>query len=229
MIQKTVLLTSFLAITASGTFAQRRDFKRERARLAQEEREANAGKKGSAYGSNILRLAPVTAMDIGAGFGVSYERLFGRQQMIGIVFPVSLILEDRGNGYFSPGSNGNPSPTEAYLYFTPGLKIYPFGQRRFTYALGPSLMLGYGGGKEWRYANVTGAPVEVRRTRIGIMANNYVSFNITKSFNLGFEAGAGIRYVDREHLSEPDLYNRTAFSKGMGVTGQVSLTLGFRL
>lgn len=228
MSQKTLLFLSFLTFAASGTFAQRRNFKMERARLAEEEREAKTGRKDIVYGANILRVTPITVMDIGAGFGLSYEHLFGREQMVGITLPVSLILEDRGNGYFSSGNNGNPSPTETYLYFTPGLKIYPFGQRKITYALGPSLMLGYGGGKEWRYGNATGKPVDVRRTRFAVIANNYVNFNFTKSFSLGLEAGAGIRYMDRERLSVPDIYNRKNLSNGMGVTGQVSLTIGFR-
>src|SRR5688572_12981409 len=56
------------------------------------------------YGSNIVRLAPITAMDIGVGFRLSYEKIFGKDQLIGLVLPVTLLLENRNNNDFYSGA-----------------------------------------------------------------------------------------------------------------------------
>jgi len=228
------LIATLAATTAS---AQRRDFRRERAALAREEKEERRRLREERledrtpvdYGSNILRLSPITAMDIGVGFGLSYERIFGKDQMVGLVLPVHLMLENR-NGY-DPFNNyyGSDDRYHPYFYFTPGLKIYPFGQRRVTYAVGPSAMIGVGGGQEWRYNAATGIDewVDVQKLRIGLLVNNYVNFQITKGFNLGLEGGLGVRYIDRESYDRP-IYGRTTYSNGINITGQFSLTLGYR-
>lgn len=183
----------------------------------------------SEYGSNIVRLSPITAMDIGVGFGLSYERIFGAEQMIGVVLPVSMLLENR-----SSASSYNETLFNTYVYFTPGLKIYPFGQRRVTYAVGPNLMLAYGGGNEWQYRNdmYGGAyldDVKMTRVRLGVMVNNYVNFQISKIFNLGLEGGLGMRYFDRVSYNGSTYYAGNGnFNNGFDITGQFSLTLGLR-
>lgn len=235
MTTKIVLLALAAAMTVSSAFAQKRDFRKERAELAKQEREERRLYKSDRpkvnYGTNILRVAPITVMDIGVGFGLSYEKIFGAEQMIGLVLPVSVMLENDNNYYFSSNNSNNFS---SYFYFTPGIKVYPFGQRKVTYAVGPTLMFGYGGGKQWRYGYDPGSMisyeerVDIKKVRIGMMVSNYVNFNITKSFSLGLEAGVGVRYIDREKVSGSPRFNDATYSNGINATGQFSMTLGYR-
>lgn len=233
MLRKTVMITLFATVAATAAFAQR-NFRKEKADLAREEREERRRMRSERpergrmdYGANILRISPITAMDVGVGFGLSYERILDRQQMIGLVLPFHLLLENDGDTFFN-GNNGSDN-TRAYFYFTPGLKIYPFGQRRVTYAVGPSLMLGYGGGKEWRYDGMNYGSVDMTKFRLGMLVNNYVNFQIGPSFNLGLELGLGVRYLDREttEYNFPP-YNTYTVNNGLEATGQFSMTLGFR-
>lgn len=186
----------------------------------------------SSYGSNILRVAPITAMDVGVGFGISYERIFGDAQMIGLVLPVTMLLENKNNG--SDINSYNEARYNTYVYFTPGIKIYPFGQRKVNYAIGPNLLLGYGGGNEWQYRNdIYGGiyldDVKTTKLRLGFLINNYVNFQVSKAFNLGLEGGLGMRYFDRVSYSGSKYYPGNGdFSNGFDITGQFSLTLGFR-
>lgn len=172
--------------------------------------------------SNFLRVSPLTALDIGVGFGASYERILGQEKVIGLILPTYLILEN--NGYSSGRIN-------SYIYFNPGIKVYPFGQRKVTYAIGPNLMLGYGGGRHDVLDMNTGTYLnngKITRLRIGMLVNNYVNFNITPSFNLGVEAGLGVRYLDRQTIHNETLNTSTTYYNGLEVTGIFSMTLGFR-
>jgi len=184
-----------------------------------------------AYGSNTIRIAPITAMDAGVGFGLSYERILGKDQMIGLVLPVSMILENKQHNDL--GSMYNTARYNTYVYFTPGLKIYPMGQRRVTYAVGPSLLLAWGGGNQWQYrSDLTGTyleDVKMTRLRLGMLVTNYVNFQISRSFNLGLEGALGVRYYDRTSYSGPASYaGNGEFSNGFDITGQFSLSFGYR-
>jgi hypothetical protein len=185
------------------------------------------------YGTNIVRLAPITAMDIGVGFGVSYEKIFGDNQMVGIILPVTLLLENSNNNDVYTGAY-NQDHFNTYVYFTPGVKIYPFGQRKVNYSVGPNLMLGYGGGKQTQtVTNAYGAETQVSvtstRLRLGLLVNNYVNFQVSPLFNLGLEGGLGMRYYDKTSYSGSSYYAGNGdFHNGFDITGQFSLTLGLR-
>ncbi len=186
----------------------------------------------SEYGANILRLAPITAMDVGVGFAVSYERLFGPEQRIGVIVPVSLLLENKN----SPDINNiySSSRYNTYVYFTPGVKLYPFGQRKVTYAIGTNLMIGYGGGSEWQsrtdaYGVIHLDAIQTTRWRLGVLLNNYVNFQFSRKFNLGIDGGLGIRYLDKTSYSGSQFYAGNGnVNNGFDITGQFSLTLGYR-
>lgn len=183
-----------------------------------------ANHKKLGYDNNILRFVPIAAMDIGTGFGISYERILA-DGSVGLIIPVHLILENSEN--WNNGSNN--VHYNSYVYFTPGLKVYPFGQRRITYAVGPSLMLGYGGGNEWRSTNDPwGSTVLTEKTvfRLGFLVNNYINFQVTQKFNLGMEAGIGMRYIDHVNYKSPG-YSLSE-TQGFDITGQFQLTLGYR-
>lgn len=186
----------------------------------------------NAYDLNIVRLAPITAMDLGVGFGVSYERIIGKQQMFGIVFPVYMLLENKAG--YDVIADRNKTRYNTYVYFAPGLKIYPFGQRRVTYAVGPNLMLGYGGGNEWQsrldmYGTEHLEDVKTTKLRLGVLVNNYVNFQVSKVFNLGLEGGIGIRYYDKTSYKGSAFYaGNGSVNDGFDITGQFALTLGLR-
>ena len=180
--------------------------------------------------ANVIRIAPLTAMDIGYGFGLSYERLLGTNKNVGLILPFSLLLEKGTGGVY--GSRGN----NTYFYFTPGVKIYPFGQRKITYAVGPSLMFGYGKNPDhygYIYQNGLTAEedIQLKKFRMGLLVNNYISFQITKALSLGFEAGVGMRYLDREYFNSSGIFwgsERVQFRNGFNITGQGSMTIGIK-
>jgi hypothetical protein len=190
------------------------------------------------YGNKIIRIAPLSVMDIGVGVGVSYEHLFGSEQSIGLIIPVSLMLQNKaGYDYANSANTGAHSNTARYnsfVYFTPGIKIYPFGQRKVTYAVGPNLMLAYGGGKDWHpviddYGNTNYGEITVTRLRAGVLVNNYVNFQISNLLNVGMEGGLGMRYLDRESYTNSTLRApNSTIANGFDVTGQFSMTLGLR-
>jgi len=180
------------------------------------------------YGDNFLRIAPLRILDIGGvGIGAEYERLLGENKMIGVVFPVTIVFEETSvNWNFNEPNDG--LHYNVYYYFCPGVKIYPFGQRKVTYAVGPSLMAGWGSGKEWKWTNTdpngNGYYKEVDKSKLslGMIVMNYVNFQVTKNFSLGIDAGLGMRYYDREKTG------LSTNNEGFSPTGQFSLTLGFR-
>lgn len=187
------------------------------------------------YKTNIVRVSPTTAMDVGVGFGAGYEKIIGKAQMIGIVLPVYMLLEKKNNYSFNADLKGSKYYT--YVYFTPGIKIYPMGQRKVTYAIGPNLMIGYGGGNDWQYqVEPDGSRhlynIKTTRWRVGLLVNNYVNIQVSQSFNLGLEGGLGFRYLDRVTFSGSESYASYAgngdLNSGLDITGQFSLTLGYR-
>jgi len=175
------------------------------------------------YGRNIIGISPFKALDSGAGLGISYERLLGENQYIGLIVPVSFIFKENYR-YHSNGSSGEYFTN---IYVSPGLKIYPFGQRKVTYAVGPNVMLGFLKGIENQYVTGPTAPfyndVEVKNFRFGLLVNNYLNFQITSQFNLGLHGGLGMRYLDRERSSFRSIYNN-----GMEITGEFAFNFGFR-
>ncbi|MFT4061259.1 MAG: hypothetical protein QM642_02765 [Edaphocola sp.] len=216
--------------------AQRRDFRKEKAQLVRAEREQNRQartereQKFNSMGNNMLRLTAFTAMDIGIGMGASYERIIDQRGTVGLVLPVYLLWEEKDNAYDPITGNIQYGTGSAYFYASPGIKVYPFGQRRVTYAVGPSLMVGAGSNNEWRYNQSTGVEenMNVSKFRFGLIVNNYVNFQITQGFNLGLELGLGARYIDREKIKPANSSYTQTYNNGMNVTGQFSLTLGYR-
>lgn len=182
--------------------------------------------------NNIVRFNLLTAMDIGLGPGISYERIFPNNEKIGFILPMNLLLDEKGSEF-----NGG-SQYYRYFYLSPGIKFYPFGQKRVTYAFGPNLMFGLGGGNgivndySYPYPTYPGSydiPIKKTVFRFGVLFNNYVNFQITKEINIGMTAGLGIRYYDKEVFvksSNSDiLYN---ISNPYSLTGQFTVSMGYR-
>jgi hypothetical protein len=181
---------------------------------------------------NRIQVSPITALDVGFGVGASYERLLGANQEFGIILPAHFILENNGTG--NDQYNGTNSPFNTYIYLTPGLKFYPSGHKKVTYAFGPSLMLGFGNKKTMEYipaANYgasTEQVVKYARKRYGVLMNNYVTMDVGKYFELGLEGGLGFCYYDRESYNGSEFYPDKDLKKSIDLTGQFSLSLGYK-
>jgi len=173
------------------------------------------------YGKNIFTLSPFKAIDSGPGLGVSYERLVGENQYLGIILPLSLIFKESYN-YNSSGGSENNYLTNFYI--SPGVKIYPFGQRKVTYAVGPNLMLGFLKDRNSIYMSSGYVQYQdVDRFRLGVIINNYLNFQITPLINVGISGGLGMRYLDRSTPSSANSY-----SDNFTVTGEFAFNFGFR-
>ena len=186
-------------------------------------RPVNPASSSSLFGRHMVNFSPFKALDSGPGLGLSYEILADRKGYFGIALPVSIIFPDRFDLFNGYGDQ------QAAFYFSPGLKIYPFGQRRVTYAVGPSVFTGFG--KQMRndgyYDPNTGTYPTTRSEstifRFGIIVNNYVNFQISDHFQITLNGGLGSRYIDRE------TYNDTRSNEGgMNITGEFNFSLGVR-
>ncbi|REA61579.1 hypothetical protein DSL64_11475 [Dyadobacter luteus] len=176
-----------------------------------------------AFGRNMLNFSPMKVLDSGPGIGINYERLLGKRQMFGLTLPVSMQFPDD----FAFVSNAG-SPNNSLIYFSPGLKVYPFGQKRVTYAVGPNLFTALGKVRDYRstYDPVRGTYIGEESTRsnfrFGVLVNNYVNFQITQQFQIGLNAALGSRYIDRDKVNNGYYYN------SVNVTGEFNFNLGFR-
>lgn len=189
--------------------------------LTSEQREARRAfriAEAKQYGDNILRLIPLRSIDgEGVGVGIDYEHIFGAEKNVGLVLPLTINFAEYYD-YMSPSQH-----TATYFYFTPGIKIYPFGQRKVTYAVGPSIMIGLGnvgGYNNYRGYNVS----SFQRFRMGVFANNYLNVQLTPQFNFGVELGLGVRYVDvgTKNGATPD------YDNGVQPMQNFALSFGYR-
>lgn len=178
------------------------------------------------YGKNKIDVSPFKALDSGPGFGISYERILDISGYFGLLLPFTMTIPD---DYYFPNGGFEGNDQHQMFYFSPTLKIYPFGQRRVTYAVGPTLYAGIG--KRWysytNYDQFTGVYTtheeDRKRFRMGLIVNNFVNFQITRQFQIGLNGGVGPRYVERE-TTPSGTYRNTGFD----ITGEFNFNLGFR-
>ncbi|GGB99438.1 hypothetical protein [Dyadobacter sediminis] len=188
------------------------------------ENEKNS-RRGITFGANLINFSPFQALDSGIGFGINYERIIDKQGYFGITLPFALTFPDNSSSIAYDTRQG----TEIF-YFSPGLKIYPAGQRRVTYAVGPNLFTGFG--HRWIYndfynpntGSYTSTEARAKVFRFGLMVNNYINFQITRAFQLGLHLGLGSRYVDNEKY-----LNINNKMHGIEFTGEFMFNLGLRL
>lgn len=177
----------------------------------------------SNYKRNIVTISPFKAVDSGPGLGFSYERIIGANEYIGLILPVSFIFKEYYN-YSSSYNNDQQYFTNVYL--TPGVKIYPFGQRKVTYAVGPNVMLGFNKTLNGYYDyNMNQSYYNrVNSFRLGLLINNYLNFQITPLINFGVSAGLGMRYIDRVKPSQISYY----YGNSKELIGDFSFNFGLR-
>lgn len=179
---------------------------------------AQAQQSKPAYGPNILRLMPLTAFNGGVGLGLSYERILDANGKVGLNIPVSY-------GIRSGNSDMGGNEFNSALMINPGIKFYPSGQRKVTYALGASLFAAMGTDDGYRYdINQTYRYSNISTLQAGIMVNNYLQFNLSPKVNIGLELGVGPVYLDQRK----DKTNNITYNEGLDVMGQFSFHIGYR-
>ena len=179
----------------------------------------------TSYDPNILRLHPLTVFsDAGyVGFGLAYERILDADGKVGFNLPFSYGM--RNSNY-----SGNYMDTKLNTAFSinPGIKFYPAGQRRVSYALGLSVFVTSATNDRYDYVGVdnNGNPIykdiDGSILQAGMMLNNYVHFSITRKFQAGLELGIGPSYLNRT------TENGKTFSSGIQVYPQVGMFVGYR-
>jgi hypothetical protein len=176
------------------------------------------------FSNNLINISPFKAVDSGPGFGLSYEVIVDKGGNFGIILPFTITIPESSTYFFDSNNNGS-----VMYYFSPGLKIYPFGQRKVTYAVGPNFFVG--AGRRWNsssvYDPVTGTYVnggaDTDMFRMGLLVNNYINFQVTPKFQISLNGGLGSRYIDREkYLSQ------TTLTRGLQITGEFTFSLGLR-
>ncbi len=209
---------------ANDEYRQKKEELKALERERAEKKRNDAIAHAATYGSNFIRLTPMKILDIGAvGVGLEYERLFGTNRNFGINIPFSVQFNQEY--VFDRITGQDDIQYNPYFYFTPGLKFYPSGQRRVTYAVGPTLLMGVGKEKSWvQDAAGFSRLQELQNFRLGLMVMNYVNFQLTDHFSLGIDAGIGIRYLNRYK----DLNSNLITNDAMMPTGQFSINFGYR-
>lgn len=182
-----------------------------------------------AKGNNIIRFAPISVVDIGAGISLGYERLIGKKKKYGIHFPAHLLIQKRSIEVIG-------QPTTAYsnfLYLTPGVKFYPKSQKKINYAVGANFVLGYSNNSTTEISRnsfqYTTDDINVAKYTMGAIFCNYANFQITKVLSIGVDGGIGIKFYDRINYNRTGMYNTNAsYDNSIDWIGQFSINFGFR-
>lgn len=181
-------------------------------------------------GNNIIRIAPVSVVDDAAGISLGIERLLGKKKKIGIHLPGHLLFHRE----VVTGIVSQSSTYSNYLYLTPGIKYYPKGQKRLSYAIGPNFVFGYNNNSTTEISRndiqVIGVDdISVSRYRMGAVISNYVNFQLSKVVSLGLDGGVGIKFFDRIYYKREGVYNaNVSYENKADLLGQFSVHLAFR-
>lgn len=199
------------------------------------------------YGNNIIRIAPLVVqpnnINIGAGFGLSYERIIGVERKMSFILPITITLSDMQNDYNFDYSNSKARYLTFYS-FSPGIKFYPGGQKDISYSLGANLLFSYGEGKgdrsytvrvldssksytSYNYINKT-ETLTKQEFSFGFLINNYVNFQISKTVNIGIVGGLGVIYVNNVKLIHSNSIPSENRNQPLQPTFNLSFSFGFR-
>jgi hypothetical protein len=160
---------------------------------------------GCITGRNVISLAPFQFTENGWGFGASYERTLGHQDYVSFYLPVMFTAGSRHNEYHGYYGGGYDNGRNRMFYAMPGIKFYPTHMGKVKYALGPSLVAGFGRRSEPMYYGPYYSGTypgyyynyEVDRALLGVMVNNSINFNPTPHLHISAEFGLGYSYLDR--------------------------------
>lgn len=183
---------------------------------------AAVAQERSAYGKNLIAVAPVSVTDQGVGFGLSYERSLDDRGMFSFYLPFAYSFRVEDDYYY--WNQTYATRTEYMVYAYPGVKIYPTGAfGKVRYGIGPSLVIGLGQQYDdgqyvvQPYPGVA-PPVYADRFVLGAIVNNSLNINPTEHLYLGLELGLGVTYMN----------TWDGFSKGADPLAQAAFRIGYR-
>lgn len=175
-------------------------------------------------GTHIIRLSPINLTteryNSEIGIGISYEYLLNKK--LSLIFPLSIDWETGFNEPFDL----------YYLYFMPGLKYYPTGQGKIKYAIGANMVLNYfkrernnSGWGDYMFS----PPLKKEAFRFGILANNYINFQITDRMSFGFVGGIGVNYYSFGKKGKIYSGEMKSFHNfPLALTARLAFNLGYR-
>lgn len=179
---------------------------------------------------NIIAVSPLKAMDLGMGYGISYERQLGDKKLVSFILPMTVIFPRRDDYYDRDDADLNKN---FGYYFNPGIKIYPFGQKKVSYAMGVNFM--FGRTYLWEYDEKYNSyyheyyydNYKKAKTRTSLMVNNYLHFQVTKHLQIGINAGIGPVLMKKvKYFSDPDNYYDHDYDDN--VIGEVAFNFAYR-
>lgn len=170
---------------------------------------------------NVLRISPATVFYGGTGGGLSYERFLDDDRKVSVMLPVSFGLRR-----YMIGSTSVPAQGDDLNYsfmFNPGIRMYPKGQRRVSYAIGASVFVTRGSenGFTQESNGAYNAYAESTEMRVGSLISNNLTVNISKRVNIGLEALIGCSFYSRIHNNTTSVTQREAVSQMTGIMLQV--------
>lgn len=181
-------------------------FNKEKPRTNLSNRWATTRHSNKVYGNNILTISPIHMTNTSAtGFGISYERMIGTNNLLSLYLPVCLSFRDEGNNNnYAPISN-NSNGRSTMLWVMPGLKFYPTGSNGIVrFGVGPSLTFATGTREiiNTVYNPQTNTSTSTSNNLnvfvMGVLINNSLNIQATEHFRIGLELGLGIPYYKND-------------------------------
>lgn len=173
---------------------------------------------------NVLRVSPATVFYGGTGGGLSYERFLDNDRKVSLYLPVSFGMRRYMIGKTSVPAGGNDMNYS--FMFNPGIRMYPKGQRRVSYAVGASVFVTRGSENGFMQESngAYNAYAERSETRMGSLISNSLTVNISKRLNIGLEALVGCSFYSRIGNKTNSEVQREGVSQMTGII----LQLGYR-
>lgn len=157
--------------------------------------------------TSTIAIAPLQFTERGMGAGLSFEHALDARGMLSLSVPFMVAIHPSYKGrspyydQYRPDQNGQST---AMYYAMPGVKFYPTGMGKVKYALGPSLLAGYGNEyvhtRLYVYDPLRSTIImdykKVERMILGMMLNNSLNIHATPHLYMGAELGLGFTYLD---------------------------------
>lgn len=148
---------------------------------------------------NSVGINTIQVINNHIGFGAYYERSIDANDRFSVIIPVSIAWEMKSadNIYSDTANKGNNSS----LFFNPGIKFYPTGNKKFfSYAVGLSIFSHIGAAERIYGSKAPDLPYLQKQTyrfsSAGVLLNNYINFKINRNISFGFEVGIGPTYFN---------------------------------
>lgn len=148
------------------------------------------------YARNMVSFSPVVVQSTGFGVGMAYEHM-SADGIFGFRLPVNAT-------FYNPG-----------VYFLPGLRVYPFGQRTGTFFLTPSVYGGYGERElqltvKDKYGKDSTYYGKKSDFQFGFFLETGFHFHMTPEAVVSLSVAGGVNYLD---LTKPNSDVNAPFGK----------------